>query len=355
MRAWIRLSFAAILLSGLAACRPQAQPVTTPLLSALSQELQNAPTNSELLARRGFAYAMVGEDRLARADFEAAVRLAPQDSETRRSYGWALYNLGDYRGALRQWDRELELSESPPWWTHHAHALAYWNLGDRTKALASYQAAATQNPERFATWEALDDYTSFWTWKEKQDIYTIFDAWDRAYGDKPPQPEPEAPAEMEAEETEEVAHPLLNQPFPAIQFTSFQGEAIDTAALTGRVVLVDFWATWCPPCRASIPHLLGLYNELHDAGFSIVGISLDKSEETLRAFMSQTGMTWPQQFDGRGWDNAVADQFGINAIPTTFLIDREGVCRGVDLYGDELREKIVELLGPAAASPPPSE
>jgi len=132
----------------------------------------------------------------------------------------------------------------------------------------------------------------------------------------------------------------LNQPFPFLRVIDLNGKTVDVAALKGKVVLVDFWATWCGPCVGEVPHLLDAYKQHHDQGFEIVGISLDKDKESLLGFIEKNGMTWPQYLDE---DRSVRDRFQVRGIPTMYLLDREGVLRHVGLRGKSLGMAVAEL------------
>lgn len=109
-----------------------------------------------------------------------------------------------------------------------------------------------------------------------------------------------------------------------LSFTALDGSKVDLAKLRGKVVLVDFWATWCPPCVEEVPELVETYEKFHDKGFEIVGISLDKDKSALEKFLKENKMTWPQYFDGGGWENKFAQRFKIQSVPTMWLLDREG-------------------------------
>ena len=114
--------------------------------------------------------------------------------------------------------------------------------------------------------------------------------------------------------------------------------------MSGKVVLVDFWATWCPPCVAEMPNVIAAYNQYHDQGFEIIGISLDQDKDALLAFTKENKMPWPQYFDGKGWSNEIAGQYGIRGIPATFLIGKDGKIAATDLRGPALKSKLDELL-----------
>ncbi len=109
------------------------------------------------------------------------------------------------------------------------------------------------------------------------------------------------------------------------------GKPFSTASLKGHVVLVDSWATWCPPCRASIPHVEKLYSKLHKKGFDVIGLSVNRHPKKLETFLAQhKKMTWPQMYDVNNPGNmATARAYGITAIPTQFILDRNGVLRYV--------------------------
>lgn len=116
---------------------------------------------------------------------------------------------------------------------------------------------------------------------------------------------------------------LRNEPLE-LSFTTVDGRKFDLADLRGKVVLIDFWATWCPPCVEEVPELVEIYGKFQDRGFEIVGISLDTDRSTLEKFTGLNKMTWPQFFDGKGWDNELAQRFKIQSVPTMWLLDREG-------------------------------
>ncbi len=135
---------------------------------------------------------------------------------------------------------------------------------------------------------------------------------------------------------------LVGKPVP-IKFTSVDGREIDLAKLRGKVVLIDFWATWCGPCVAELPNVKAAYEKLSPKGFEIIGLSFDENKTALTQFIAKEKLAWPQYFDGKGWQNKFAVEFGINSIPAMWLIDKNGNLR--DLNGrEDLTKKVEKLL-----------
>jgi thiol-disulfide isomerase/thioredoxin len=123
------------------------------------------------------------------------------------------------------------------------------------------------------------------------------------------------------------------------------GQQFSTASWKGKVVLVDFWASWCAPCREELPRVKKAYRDFHAKGLEIVGVSCDENDATLKAFIEKDGdIPWPQLFDKAkpGW-HELAKQFGVQGIPTMFLIDKKGVVRSIDARED-FEELIPKLL-----------
>ncbi len=146
--------------------------------------------------------------------------------------------------------------------------------------------------------------------------------------------------------------PLIpGAPAPNFSFRDFlTGQTIALSELRGKVVLLDFWATWCPPCMASLPKLVEVYREFHPRGFEIVGVSLDESKSDLRQVLTSYAITWSVAFEGKRWDNAIASLYRVYQIPTTYLLDKNGVIRFRNVEGEALREAIRELLAEPGAS-----
>jgi thiol-disulfide isomerase/thioredoxin len=128
-----------------------------------------------------------------------------------------------------------------------------------------------------------------------------------------------------------------------LQFTAIDGTPVDFSKMRGQVVLVDFWASWCPDCVTEAPGIVDAYKKYHDKGFEIVGVSLDDDKEALLAFTHQNGMVWPQYFDGKKWNNDISKSFDITSIPAMWLFDKKGLLVTKD-GRDDLAGQVEKLL-----------
>jgi len=133
--------------------------------------------------------------------------------------------------------------------------------------------------------------------------------------------------------------------FPDFKEKDVMGKPLSVADYKGKVVLIDFWATWCGPCKAELPNVLKTYGKYHSKGFEIIGISLDDDKSKLTTFTAQNKMTWQQFFDGQGWKNKLAVKYGVEAIPMTYLLGGDGKIIGKNLRGDELEKAVAAALG----------
>jgi peroxiredoxin len=137
---------------------------------------------------------------------------------------------------------------------------------------------------------------------------------------------------------------VVGAKFPDFEEKDLAGKPLSVANYKGKVVLIDFWATWCGPCVAELPNVLKTYEKHHGKGFEIIGISLDKDEKALKTFIEKRKMPWQQFFDGKGWQSKLGEKYGIQSIPATYLLDGEGKIAAKDLRGDDLEAEVAKLL-----------
>jgi thiol-disulfide isomerase/thioredoxin len=147
-----------------------------------------------------------------------------------------------------------------------------------------------------------------------------------------------------------------------LAFTAVDGRPVDLKNLRGKVVLIDFWATWCGPCIAELPNVKRVYADHHDKGFEVIGISLENgrllpgdtpeqsaaklaaAKKVLTDFTAKEMMPWPQHFDGKYWKNEFAVQFSIASIPAMFLLDQEGRVVSTNARGPLLEQEVKRML-----------
>jgi peroxiredoxin len=136
-----------------------------------------------------------------------------------------------------------------------------------------------------------------------------------------------------------VGHPATN-----FSQTTPDGKKVSLSDFKGKYVLLDFWASWCKPCRMENPNVVAAYNRFKDKGFTVLGVSMDSNRDPWLAAIQQDGLTWTHVSDLKGWGNEVGKMYNVTGIPQNFLIDKEGKIVAKDLRGSALDEKLAEII-----------
>ena len=155
----------------------------------------------------------------------------------------------------------------------------------------------------------------------------------------------EAEMRKQQEEAEKIQSTFVKgSKFPDFNEQDLFGKPLSIANYKGKVVLLDFWATWCAPCVGELPNVLKTYEKHHDQGFEVIGISLDNNEGKLKSFIEKAKIPWQQYFDSKGGENKLALKYGIISIPQTYLLDGTGTIIGRDLRGEELEAAVAAAV-----------
>jgi len=126
--------------------------------------------------------------------------------------------------------------------------------------------------------------------------------------------------------------------------TTPDGKKVSLTDFRGKYVLIDFWASWCRPCRMENPNVVAAYNRFKDKGFTVLGVSMDSNKDPWIAAIQQDNLTWTHVSDLKGWGNEVGKIYGVTGIPQNYLIDKEGKIVAKDLRGSALDEKLAEII-----------
>jgi peroxiredoxin len=128
-----------------------------------------------------------------------------------------------------------------------------------------------------------------------------------------------------------------------VQFTP-DSSKLSLSSLKGKYVLIDFWASWCGPCRRENPNVVAAFNQFKDKGFTVLGVSYDTKKAAWLKAIAADHLDWKQVSDLKGWKNSTSNEYGIKAIPSNVLVDKNGVIIAKNIFGDNLVKKLHEVL-----------
>lgn len=137
---------------------------------------------------------------------------------------------------------------------------------------------------------------------------------------------------------------LIGQPALDFKLTTPEGKEVSLSDYKGKVVMVDFWASWCKPCRKENPNVVRIYNRFKDKGFEILGVSLDNNKDSWVEAIQKDKLTWTHVSDLAGWGSLAAKQYGVTGIPYTLIIGRDGKIIEKNLRGEQLEKKLEKIL-----------
>ena len=134
------------------------------------------------------------------------------------------------------------------------------------------------------------------------------------------------------------------QPVGDFTTSDIYGNRVTLSDYMGKVVMLDFWATWCPPCAEEAPELKKAYQKYHDEGFEIISVSLDRDLNDLRAFLDEHDIEWTQIYTGQGWNTPIAVRYSVSSLPAPWLIGKDGTLITKEARGDHLEPLVEKAL-----------
>lgn len=332
------------------------------LATVFQERLAENPQDASTYSALGQIYMRQRNQPKAVEMYEKATILAPNDDDAQSNLGQLYQSQGMYQKAIAAYRKALKLQ---PGLTHlysqMANAYASIDKADEALKLVD-ELKQHMRSQRFGGNQGFmqatlgDIYVAAKHYEEAIEAFKkaieLEPRNDRYFKDKLARAYEQAGKPDLATKIRKEADPgaaMVGKEAPAFTLKDLSGKTVSLSDFKGKVVLLDFWATWCGPCVAEMPNVQRVYSRYHDDGFEVVGVSFDQTKEALTRFVEEKQVPWPQIFfdeDGsRGWNNPLGRKYGIRSIPSTYLVDREGKVSKVNVRGRALELAVAELLG----------
>lgn len=304
-------------------------------LQVFQWNVEQFPESGNVYDSLGEAWVKLGHKAEALANYRRSLELDPENSNAARFIA-ALEEAGDGPEALAVMQRKMALDVAINQAFDELEAGKVVDLATLQTQIDDY--LGDPAADESAGYELVRNLLYL---AESVGLPEAVTAWQH-YADSP-NPQVKAMAADKLRFAAELETPL------ELSFTAIDGREVDLAKLRGKVVLVDFWATWCGPCIEELPNVKRVYADYHEQGFEIVGVSLDRAGDLpkLKRFVAAEEMPWPQHYEGKKHNeggNSLAARFAIKGIPAMLLVDKQGMIVSTNARGPKLEAEVKRLL-----------
>ena len=310
-------------------------------MAILQWNVEQFPNSGNVYDSLGEGYIKSGDRAHALQNYEKALELDPKNSNAKKMLA-ELKATPDKPGALEAMQAKMQLDDE---FTAFDDALTAGKEPSIMPLRAKLEKFLKEHADSEGAPGLVRDYFYL---VESIDLKQAASEW-RSFLNNP------NPKIHEMAQTKMTLVELMEKPME-LTYTAVDGREVDLAKWRGKVVLIDFWATWCGPCLQELPNVKAVYQKYHEKGFEIAGISFDQAHDAakpakrqknateLKDFLAKNEMPWPQYFDGTYWNNPFGKKYGIRGIPAMFLLDKQGRLVSTNARGPKLEREVKRLL-----------